>query len=97
MTFKNFLLSALLVSSCVSSALADVTGSILGNVRDSTSAAVIGAHVVATNTATGAKAQTISSSTGNYVVPNLPVGPYEVKRWDLGFQSVVALRNQCQQ
>src|SRR5215510_15843681 len=53
-------------------------GTITGLVTDSSGAVIPSAVVVATNTATGVKAQTLTSSTGNYVIPNLPVGPYEV-------------------
>jgi hypothetical protein len=60
-------------------------GTITGLVTDSSGAVIPNAVVVATNTATGAKAQTVTSSTGNYVVPNLPVGPYEVSVAISGF------------
>ena len=71
--------SFLFLSLATTPAIAQVTtGSILGTIHDSTGAVVPNAVVVATNTATGAKAQTLSSSTGNYVIPNLPVGPYQV-------------------
>src|SRR5258706_14229062 len=62
-------------------------GTITGLITDSSGAVIPNAVVVATNTATGAKAQTISSSTGNYVVPNLPVGPYEVGVAISGFKA----------
>src|SRR6266478_7525115 len=62
-------------------------GTISGLITDSSGAVIPNAVVVATNTATGAKAQTISSSTGNYVVPNLPVGPYEVSVAISGFKA----------
>src|ERR1700694_5421951 len=62
-------------------------GTITGLITDSSGAVIPNAVVVVTNTATGAKAQTISSSTGNYVVPNLPVGPYEVGVAISGFKA----------
>src|SRR5438445_10898756 len=62
-------------------------GTITGLITDSSGAVIPSAVVVATNTATGAKAQTISSSTGNYVVPNLQVGPYEVSVATTGFKA----------
>src|SRR5437763_14855756 len=62
-------------------------GTITGLVTDSSGAVIANAVVVATNTATGAKAQTISSSTGNYVVPNLQVGPYAVTVSITGFRA----------
>ena len=62
-------------------------GTITGLITDSSGAVIPSAVVVATNTATGAKAQTISSSTGNYVIPNLQVGPYEVSVAISGFKA----------
>ena len=65
----------------------EARGTILGRVIDQTGSVVVGAKVEATNTATGAKAQTITSSTGNYVIPNLQVGPYEVSVATTGFKA----------
>src|ERR1700687_1998022 len=62
-------------------------GTITGLIADSSGAVIPNAVVVATNTATGAQAQTISSSTGNYVVPNLQVGPYQVSVTVSGFRA----------
>src|SRR6266567_2448046 len=62
-------------------------GTITGLVTDSSGAVVPNAVVAATNTATGAKAQTVTSSTGNYVIPNLPVGPYQVSVAITGFKA----------
>ncbi|MBO0799163.1 MAG: carboxypeptidase regulatory-like domain-containing protein, partial [Blastocatellia bacterium] len=53
-------------------------GTITGLVVDRTGAVIPNAVVVATNTATGTKAQTVSSATGNYVIPSLQVGTYEI-------------------
>src|SRR5215217_9124805 len=62
-------------------------GTITGLVTDSTGAIIPNAVVVATNTATGVRAQTVSSGTGNYVIPNLQVGPYEITVSVSGFKS----------
>src|SRR3569832_1995436 len=63
-------------------------GTITGLVTDRSTAVLPGVAVTARNTATGAEATTVTSSTGNYLIPNLPVGPYQVtvshpgfKRW----------------
>jgi len=88
-TFKNFLLSALLVVSCVSGALADVTGSILGNVRDSSSAAVVGAHVVATNIANNFSKESVTTTEGEYRILALPPGAYKVTVTATGFDQFV--------
>ncbi len=63
-------------------------GTITGLVTDSTGAVVPNAVVIATNTATGVRAQTLSSNTGNYVIPNLQVGTYEVGVSMSGFKTL---------
>ena len=78
MTFKNFLLAALAVIGCASGIRADVTGTILGNVRDSSSAAVVGAHVVATNIANNFSKESVSTTEGEYRLLALPPGTYKV-------------------
>lgn len=62
-------------------------GTITGLVTDSTGAVVPAAKVTAKSAATGVVAETVSSSTGNYVIPNLPVGTYEVSIAVSGFKS----------
>src|SRR5262245_498708 len=64
-------------------------GTITGLVVDSAGAVIPNAVVVATNTATGTKAQTVSSATGNYVIPSLQVGTYEINVAVTGFKSFV--------
>src|SRR5262249_39783100 len=62
-------------------------GTITGLVTDSTQAVIPGAAIIARNMATGAEARTITSNTGNYVIPNLPVGSYELKVSQPGFKA----------
>jgi len=62
-------------------------GTITGLVSDNTGAVIPNAVVVATNTATGVRAQTVSSGTGNYVIPSLQVGTYEITVSVTGFKS----------
>jgi len=64
-----------------------VTGSITGLVTDSSGAVVPGVTVVAENLTTGVKFQTATSSTGNYVLVNLPVGQYRVTVSTAGFKT----------
>ena len=61
-------------------------GTITGLVTDRSEAVLPGAKVSARNTATGAEARTVTSSTGNYLIPNLPVGPYEISVSHPGFK-----------
>src|SRR5713101_3647272 len=88
MSTRSFLaLTFALILSIGSLQAQSTLGTITGLVTDSSGAVIPNAVVVATNTATGAKAQTLSSSTGNYVIPNLPVGPYQVGVAITGFKA----------
>src|SRR2546422_3076716 len=69
-----------------SSLRADVTGSILGVVRDATQAVVAGARIVATNAETNLNRETISAADGSYRLLALPAGTYKVTATASGFQ-----------
>src|SRR5258708_1941761 len=69
-----------------SSLRADVTGSILGVVRDATQAVVAGARIVATNAETNLNRETVSASDGSYRLLALPAGTYKVTATASGFQ-----------
>jgi hypothetical protein len=62
-------------------------GTITGLVTDSTGSVIPSAAISARNVDTGVVASTISSSTGNYVIPSLQVGTYEVSVTVAGFKS----------
>lgn len=70
----------------VSGAYASVTGSISGTVADPSGAVISGASVVALNMDTGVKQPTQTNSAGYYVLPQLPVGRYELIVQAAGFQ-----------
>ncbi len=55
--------------------------------HDKSGSVIPSAVVVATNTATGVRAQTVTSGTGNYVIPNLQVGRYDISVAVTGFKS----------
>jgi hypothetical protein len=61
------------------------TAQISGTVVDPQGAVVPGATVTATNVATGAPRSVNTTSTGNYVIPNLPPGTYDLKVEAKGF------------
>ncbi|MEK7404119.1 MAG: TonB-dependent receptor [Acidobacteriota bacterium] len=82
-----FVISLLLAVVCQFAAAQVTQGAITGLVTDSTGAVVPGVKVAARNVATGVQAETVSSSTGNYVIPNLRVGTYEVNVSTAGFKS----------
>lgn len=69
-----------------------VSGDLVGTVYDATGAIVAGASVGAANVNTGVQSSTVSSSTGQYRISNLPVGSYNLKVSAKGF-GVAELRN----
>ncbi len=68
-------------------ALAQTTSAILGTVTDSSGAIVVGATITVTNTATGVKYPTTTSSQGSYRVIQLPPGTYTMEIVSPGFQT----------
>jgi hypothetical protein len=68
---------------------AQAVSQIQGTVQDSTGATVPGAEVKATQTATGTVRTTTSAADGNYVLPNLPIGPYSIEVTKQGFTKYV--------
>ncbi len=62
-------------------------GTITGLVSDNTGAVIPNAAIVATNANTGTRIQTVSSGSGNYVIPNLQVGSYEISVQVSGFKT----------
>ena len=79
-------LAFLLLSACV--AFGQVGNStITGTVTDQAGAVVPGVTVQATNTATGVVFTGVTSSTGDYTIPDLPVGGYTVTVAVKGFKT----------
>jgi hypothetical protein len=64
-------------------------GTITGVVSDSTGAAVSGVAIEVRNVATNYTRETRTGESGAYVLPNLPVGTYEVRAHMQGFQTLV--------
>ena len=87
MRFKTviFLAAAALVLN-VSGLLAQSTGQISGSVRDATGAFVPGAQVTITNQATGVSNPVQTNDAGEFILPALTAGTYEVKAESKGFQ-----------
>jgi len=55
-------------------------------VTDPAGAMIPNAAIEAKNTQTGAVYQTVSSATGNYTLPQLPVGVYQLSASQTGFK-----------
>ena len=68
----------------------EITGTITGTVTDETGAALPGVAVVVRNVDTGDTRQFISSGTGVYIAPFLPVGTYDLTFQLQGFQTLQA-------
>lgn len=64
-------------------------GTITGRVLDATESAVPNATVTATNQGTGIRNQTTTNSDGNYSIPQLAIGRYEVVIEAAGFRRYV--------
>ncbi len=83
---RHVLLFSTLSFLTLSGLKADVTGSILGVVRDKTQAVVAGAHLVATNAQTNLTRETTSGPDGSYRLLALPAGTYRVTATASGFE-----------
>jgi Carboxypeptidase regulatory-like domain len=80
----------LLVLSTPSRASAQaVTGTLLGNVTDSSGAAVPGATVTATEVGTNISRTTVSNETGTYIFSSMKDGTYTVQAELQGFRKVI--------
>jgi hypothetical protein len=77
--FQYFAGCALTALLCIAPASAQtVTGSITGEVTDSSGAVIPNAHVTAQNTGTGVKTEAQTNASGAYTIRFLPIGPYTV-------------------
>src|SRR5215471_4367559 len=82
------ILSALLVYSIYAVAQEN-TATLTGQALDSSGAAVPGVHVVARNVQTGIQRTTLTAETGDYTIPLLPIGTYEITADKDGFKKYV--------
>jgi len=87
-TWNYFLLAFVVLTLCVGAVWAQGTGEITGLVTDPTGAVISDATVTLTNTATGEKRTTATTSGGTYRFPSLPVvGSYTLQISPKGFKS----------
>jgi outer membrane receptor protein involved in Fe transport len=85
--FSVFLVLLIFLSfSVVSSQAQTFRGTILGTVTDPNGAVVPEANVTARNTGTGIERNTVTDAAGNYTIPELPSGAYEITIQKNGFQ-----------
>jgi hypothetical protein len=64
-------------------------GAISGSITDPGGAAIANATVIATETRTGARSKTVSDAAGEYTIPFLPPGVYEISAEGRGFKRYV--------
>ena len=69
------------------------TGRISGIVKDTSGGVVPGVTIIATHEDTGIHQETVTTESGLFVFPSLPVGPYAVRASLSGFKSVNRPKN----
>src|SRR5437763_1438342 len=74
------------VGTCVD-VRAQATAQISGTVKDQSGAVLPGVEVTATQTETGISRMSVTNETGSYVLPNLPIGPYQLEAALPGFRT----------
>ena len=85
--WKSWLVIASVLILWPSVAKADVTGTILGVVTDSSGAVMAGVRVTAINTGTNAQTEATTNATGEYRILALPAGTYNMQASASGFQT----------
>jgi hypothetical protein len=65
-------------------------GSLVGTIRDQSGAAVAGASITATNTATNIESSATSNGSGDYEIPSLHVGVYSISAKATNYAEAVA-------
>ncbi|HYP07970.1 MAG TPA: TonB-dependent receptor [Bryobacteraceae bacterium] len=71
-------------------------GTVTGTVSDPGGAIVPNVAVVARNVETGSVSQTVTTETGNFTLPSLPAGRYDIKVEAPGFKTFIAKGTQVQ-
>lgn len=85
-TSKRWLiLFAALVATALTLLAQAISGDLVGTIYDQTGAAVPNAKIVAKNEATGVETPTVATAAGQYRIPNLPVGTYDLTVSAAGF------------
>src|SRR5829696_8169243 len=87
MRFAKFAIA--LALACTTLLAQSDRGIISGTVTDSSGAAIPGAKVTAVRVATNSTFSTVSTSTGDFTIPSLPVGEYTVRVELEGFKAAV--------
>lgn len=90
LSVKNVIAFAVAILLVPAAVCQTVTGSIVGNVRDSTGASIPNAEITVVNEATNIEFKATTNSSGGYSAPVLPSGNYTVQVAASGFRPSVA-------
>ena len=85
--FSRVLLSAVVFLVGLSAFAQKITGDISGNVTDSSGAVVAIVSVTVRNSGTGVSRTANTNASGNYHIPELPIGDYKVTATAPGFKT----------
>ncbi len=88
-TCTTFLLALATLSVSRAFGQATSSGTILGTVTDPSGAVIAGATITVTDPATKSTRTTVSNKQGQYIVPDVPPGVYDVKTTKTGFATDV--------
>ena len=86
---RNFFIALWLVAACCLLQGQGTNGVILGTARDATGAVISGAKVTVRNEATNVARSVLSNTAGDYSVPLLPPGSYQVTVEQAGFRNAI--------
>src|SRR5579859_3428737 len=86
---RSTLVASGLFAVCLAALAQTDRGTITGTVTDPAGAVIAGAMIQAKNEATGIIYSAASSATGNYTVPQLPAGTYNLTVAAMGFKQLV--------
>lgn len=78
----------ILLLTCAALRAQETRGLLAGRVTDASGAAIPGAQVAAVNTATGVPNRATTNEEGNFALPFLPAGSYEVNVEAIGFKKL---------
>src|SRR5207237_212673 len=84
---RGTLVGVVLLLLAATSAWAQATAQINGNIADSSGAVLPGVTVVAIQTDTGFRREAVTDETGAFALLNLPIGPYRLEASLAGFRS----------
>ena len=86
---RGFSAGALTLLLTTTMAWAQATAALNGRVTDQSGAVLPGVTVTVTQTETGFTRSVVTDGDGTYVIPNLPLGPYQLEMTLQGFRTYV--------